>query len=295
MARHLARPRTATARASRRRRRVTAGAAISPQYAWSWKTPRPPTRHAGLRYASSTSQSVTRPRSIAPRNTRAAAHSLCTRPCTAARPNVGQLSRGPRGEPPPARPKHHRRVASAPYPLIKTTPQRRRSLSEADLEVALPLAEPEKVRRRPDRGALPVVAALTLLCVAAKINHKVAAVQQHRTARRLVEVEAHAAPTTDPRAVEARAARCADVKCASPSLDVVFASCDDEAGLWSNTGVTLESCSSDDANQDIQVMFNKQYTHNIKFTGFGDYCLTGHSGSDAKDRVVYGESCDQVR
>merc|ERR1711902_232102 len=36
---------------------------------------------------------------------------------------------------------------------------------------------------------------------------------------------------------------------------------------WSNTGVTLESCSSDE-NQDIQVMFNKQYTHNIKFTGF---------------------------
>ena len=36
VARHLARPRTATARASRRRRRVTAGAAISPQYAWSW-------------------------------------------------------------------------------------------------------------------------------------------------------------------------------------------------------------------------------------------------------------------
>ena len=70
---------------------------------------------------------------------------------------------------------------------------------------------------------------------------------------------------------------------------------DGKCATWSNTGVTLESCSSDDANQDIQVMFNKQYTHNIKFTGFGDYCLTGHSGSDAKDRVVYGESCDQVR
>ena len=66
------------------------------------------------------------------------------------------------------------------------------------------------------------------------------------------------------------------------------------AALWSNTGVTLESCSSDE-NQDIEVMFNKQYTHNIKFTGFGDYCLTGHSGSDAKDRVVYGESCDHEK
>ena len=54
--------------------------------------------------------------------------------------------------------------------------------------MALPLAEPEKVRRRPDRGALPVVAALTLLCVATKINHKLAAVQGHREARRLVEV-----------------------------------------------------------------------------------------------------------
>ena len=42
-------------------------------------------------------------------------------------------------------------------------------------------------------------------------------------------------------------------------------------------------------------MFNKQYTHNIKFTGFGDYCLTGHSGPDAKDRVVYGESCDHEK
>ena len=64
---------------------------------------------------------------------------------------------------------------------------------------------------------------------------------------------------------------------------------DGKCATWSNTGVTLESCSSDE-NQDIEVMFNKQYTHNIKFTGFGDYCLTGHSGSDAKDRVVYGES-----
>ena len=170
------------------------------------------------------------------------ANDACAR-CAPSPRHVGQLSRGPRGEPPPprghrregpppARPKHHRRVASAPYPLIKTTPQRRRSLSEADLEGALPAPhEPEKVRRRPDRGALPVVAALTLLCVATKINHKLAAVQQQRTARRLVEVEAHAAPTTDPRAVEARAARCAGGTCASPSLDVVFASCDDEAGL----------------------------------------------------------------
>ena len=69
---------------------------------------------------------------------------------------------------------------------------------------------------------------------------------------------------------------------------------DGKCATWSNTGVTLESCSSDE-NQDIEVMFNKQYTHNIKFTGFGDYCLTGHSGSDAKDRVVYGESCDQEK
>ena len=69
---------------------------------------------------------------------------------------------------------------------------------------------------------------------------------------------------------------------------------DGKCATWSNTGVTLESCSSDE-NQDIQVMFNKQYTHNIKFTGFGDYCLTGHSGSDAKDRVVYGESCDHEK
>jgi len=161
------------------------------------------------------------------------ANDACAR-CAPSPRHVGQLeTRGPRAERPPARPKHHRRVASAPYPLIKTTPQRRRSLSEADLEGALPAPhEPEKVRRRPDhRGALPVVAALTLLCVATKINHKLAAVQQQRTARRLVEVEAHAAPTTDPRAVEARAARCAGVTCASPSLDVVFASCDDEAGL----------------------------------------------------------------
>ena len=52
----------------------------------------------------------------------------------------------------------------------------------------------------------------------------------------------------------------------------------------------MESCSSDE-NQDIQVMFNKQYTHNIKFTGFGDYCLTGHSGDKAENRVVYGEPC----
>ena len=69
---------------------------------------------------------------------------------------------------------------------------------------------------------------------------------------------------------------------------------DGKCATWSNTGVTLESCSSDE-NQDIEVMFNKQYTHNIKFTGFGDYCLTGHSGSDAKDRVVYGESCDHEK
>merc|ERR1712003_454718 len=69
---------------------------------------------------------------------------------------------------------------------------------------------------------------------------------------------------------------------------------DGKCATWSNTGVTLESCSSDE-NQDIQVMFNKQYTHNIKFTGFGDYCLTGHSGSDAKDRVVFGESCDHEK
>ena len=38
-------------------------------------------------------------------------------------------------------------------------------------------------------------------------------------------------------------------------------------------------------------MFNKEYTHNIKFTGFGDYCLTGHSGDKAENRVVYGEPC----
>ena len=69
---------------------------------------------------------------------------------------------------------------------------------------------------------------------------------------------------------------------------------DGKCATWSNTGVTLESCSSDE-NQDIEVMFNKQYTHNIKFTGFGDYCLTGHSGPDAKDRVVYGESCDHEK
>ena len=70
---------------------------------------------------------------------------------------------------------------------------------------------------------------------------------------------------------------------------------DGKCATFSNMGVTLESCSSDDANQDIQVMFNSEYTHNIKFTGFGDYCLTGHSGSDAKDRVVYGESCDHEK
>ena len=69
---------------------------------------------------------------------------------------------------------------------------------------------------------------------------------------------------------------------------------DGKCATWSNTGVTLESCSSDE-NQDIEVMFNKQYTHNIKFTGFGDYCLTGHSGPDAKDRVVYGETCDHLK
>ena len=39
--------------------------------------------------------------------------------------------------------------------------------------------------------------------------------------------------------------------------------------------LTLESCSSDE-NQDIEVMFNKQYTHNIKFTGFGDYLSLIH-------------------
>jgi len=70
---------------------------------------------------------------------------------------------------------------------------------------------------------------------------------------------------------------------------------DGKCATFSPNGVTLESCSSDDANQDIQVMFNKEYTHNIKFTGFGDYCLTGHSGPDAKDRVVYGETCDHLK
>ena len=69
---------------------------------------------------------------------------------------------------------------------------------------------------------------------------------------------------------------------------------DGKCATFSNMGVTLESCSSDE-NQDIEVMFNKEYTHNIKFTGFGDYCLTGHSGSDAKDRVVYGETCDHLK
>ena len=70
---------------------------------------------------------------------------------------------------------------------------------------------------------------------------------------------------------------------------------DGKCATFSPNGVTLESCSSDDANQDIQVMFNKEYTHNIKFTGFGDYCLTGHSGDKAKDRVVYGEPCDHLK
>jgi hypothetical protein len=61
-------------------------------------------------------------------------------------------------------------------------------------------------------------------------------VERFRAERRLVELAKStthgSGRPTDPLAVEARAARCRDVVCAAPSsLDVIFASCDDEAGL----------------------------------------------------------------
>ena len=40
-------------------------------------------------------------------------------------------------------------------------------------------------------------------------------------------------------------------------------------------------------------MFNKEYTHNIKFTDFGDYCLTGH-GDDVEEGSIVLQPCDEI-